>query len=46
MRGNTFGKAFTFTTFGESHGDSMGVVIDGMPANLDFSLEDLQAQLE
>jgi chorismate synthase len=46
MSGNTFGKIFSFTTFGESHGPSLGVVIDGVPPGLDFSLEDLQRELD
>ena len=41
MRGNTFGKLLSITSFGESHGEAMGVIIDGVPAGLDFSLEDL-----
>ena len=45
MRGNSFGKLFSLTSFGESHGPSMGVVIDGVPANLSFSVEDLQKEL-
>ena len=46
MRGNTFGKLLSITSFGESHGEAMGVIIDGVPAGLDFSLEDLQTQLD
>lgn len=46
MRGNSFGKLFTITTFGESHGDSMGVVIDGMPSNIEVCTTDLQAELD
>jgi chorismate synthase len=46
MRGNSFGKMFSLTSFGESHGPSMGVVIDGVPAGLKFSLEDLQRELD
>jgi len=46
MRGNSFGKLFTITTFGESHGVAMGVVIDGMPSNIEISLDDLQAELD
>ncbi len=45
MRGNSFGKMFSLTSFGESHGPAMGVVIDGVPAGLTFSLEKLQFQL-
>lgn len=46
MRGNTFGKIFSFTTFGESHGPSLGVVLDGVPPGLEFSLADLQGELD
>ena len=46
MRGNTFGKMFSLTSFGESHGPAMGVVVDGVPSNLNFSLQDLQAELD
>jgi len=45
MRGNTFGKLFSLTSFGESHGVALGVVIDGVPSGLDFSLENLTAEL-
>jgi chorismate synthase len=33
MSGNSFGKIFTLTTFGESHGAAIGGIIDGVPAN-------------
>jgi chorismate synthase len=46
MRGNSFGKMFSLTSFGESHGPAMGVVIDGVPAGLTFSLDDLQKELD
>ena len=46
MRGNSFGKMFSLTSFGESHGAAVGVVIDGMPPGLSFSLLDLQAELD
>ena len=46
MSGNTFGKIFSFTTFGESHGPSLGVVLDGVPPGLDISLDDLQMELD
>jgi chorismate synthase len=46
MAGNSFGKMFQFTTFGESHGDALGVVIDGMPPGLSYCLEDLQMELK
>lgn len=46
MRGNSFGKLFTITTFGESHGEALGVVIDGVPAGLEVDLKELQNQLD
>lgn len=46
MPGNSFGKIFKITTFGESHGEALGVVIDGMPAGIKVSLEDLKFQLK
>lgn len=39
MASNTFGKIFTLTTFGESHGDAIGGIIDGCPAGLVLDLE-------
>lgn len=46
MAGNTFGKAFTVTTFGESHGLAIGGVVDGCPPGLELSEEDLQGDLD
>lgn len=46
MRGNSFGKMFSLTTFGESHGVALGVVLDGVPPGLEFSLVELQKQLD
>lgn len=46
MAGNTFGKLFTVTTFGESHGPAIGGVIDGCPPGLSISAEDLQIDLD
>lgn len=43
---NEIGKAFVVTSFGESHGKLVGVVIDGCPAGLPFSLEDVQRDLD
>ncbi|MCK5074056.1 MAG: chorismate synthase [Bacteriovoracaceae bacterium] len=45
MRGNTFGKLLSMTTFGESHGKAMGVIIDGLPPNLEISLNNLSREL-
>ena len=44
--GNTFGKLFTLTTFGESHGEAIGGVIDGMPAGIEIDLNFIQAVLD
>ena len=44
--GNILGKIFKLTTFGESHGPSIGGVIDGCPAGLDLDIDDVQRQLE
>ncbi len=43
--GNTFGQLFRVTTFGESHGGGVGVVIDGCPSNLELSDADIQFEL-
>ena len=45
MTRNTFGNLFTLTTFGESHGEAIGGVIDGMPAGIDIDLEFIQQEL-
>lgn len=42
---NTFGNIFTLTTFGESHGEAVGGVIDGMPAGIDIDVEFIQSEL-
>ena len=44
--GNTFGKLFTVTTFGESHGGGVGVVIDGCPPGLMLAAADIQSELD
>jgi chorismate synthase len=44
--GNTFGRAFRVTTFGESHGTALGVIVDGCPPRLPISLESIQAELD
>ena len=46
MSGNTIGKSFTVTTFGESHGPGLGAVVDGCPPGLALTEADLQADLE
>ena len=43
--GNTFGKIFRITTFGESHGNGVGVVIDGVKPNFKLSLKQIQYEL-
>ncbi|CAL4318580.1 Chorismate synthase [Buchnera aphidicola (Chaitophorus sp. 3695)] len=45
MSGNTIGKLFTVTTFGESHGHSIGCIIDGTPPGLKISKSDIQKEL-
>lgn len=44
--GNSFGKLFTITSFGESHGRCVGVIIDGCPAGLPVNEEDIQRELD
>lgn len=46
MGGNTFGEIFTVTTFGESHGEGLGCIIDGLPAGIDFNAEFLQSEMD
>ncbi|MGZ7136080.1 MAG: chorismate synthase, partial [Methanobacterium sp.] len=46
MSANTIGKFFKVTTYGSSHGTALGAVIDGCPAGLDISIEDLQGELD
>ena len=46
MAGSSFGKNFTIQTWGESHGKAIGVVIDGCPAGVSLSEEDIQAVLD
>ncbi|MBM7423768.1 chorismate synthase [Spongiibacter marinus] len=46
MSGNTIGKLFTVTTFGESHGLALGAIIDGCPPGLAISESDLQRDLD
>lgn len=46
MSGNTLGKIFCVTNFGESHGPAIGAVVDGCPAGLALSEEDIQIELD
>lgn len=46
MAGNTFGQLFRITTFGESHGEAIGVIIDGCPPNVEIDLEFIQGELD
>ena len=45
MAGNTFGIFFKLTTFGESHGEAMGGVIDGCPAGVSIDLDAIENQM-
>ncbi|MCP5203267.1 MAG: chorismate synthase [Pseudomonadales bacterium] len=46
MAGNTIGKLFTVTSFGESHGPALGCVVDGCPPGLELAASDLQRDLD
>ena len=46
MSQSTFGKKFTVTTWGESHGKALGAVVDGVPAGLFLTETDIQAYLD
>jgi chorismate synthase len=46
MSGNSFGKIFTLTSFGESHGVAIGGVIDGVPANFSIDIAKIQNELD
>ncbi|WP_444925618.1 chorismate synthase [Microbulbifer sp. TRSA002] len=46
MSGNTFGKLFCVTTFGESHGPALGCIVDGCPPGLEISEEEIQRELD
>ncbi|MBN2351311.1 MAG: chorismate synthase [Spirochaetales bacterium] len=46
MAGNTFGTLFRITTFGESHGDAVGVIVDGVMPGLDLTEADVQKELD
>ncbi|MES9869146.1 MAG: chorismate synthase [Sedimenticola sp.] len=46
MSGNSFGKLFTVTSFGESHGPAIGCIVDGCPPGMALDAEDLQRDLD
>ena len=46
MPGNTIGELFRITTFGESHGKAIGVIIDGCPPGINLTEDDLQQELD
>jgi chorismate synthase len=46
MAGNSFGDAFRVTTFGESHGPAVGVIVDGCPPRLPVAAEEIQRELD
>ncbi|MCP3680223.1 MAG: chorismate synthase [Gammaproteobacteria bacterium] len=46
MAGSCFGKLFTLTTCGESHGGAVAVIVDGCPAGLEISVEEIQYELD
>lgn len=46
MAGNSFGKLFTLTTYGESHGPALGGVIDGCPSGIELDLDAIQQDLD
>lgn len=45
MAGNSFGKLFNLTTFGESHGIALGGIIDGCPSGIEININDIQNEL-
>lgn len=46
MSGNTFGKSFTVTSFGESHGLALGAIVDGCPPGIELTEADIQLDLD
>lgn len=46
MSGNTFGRLFSVTTFGESHGPALGCIVDGCPPGLPLAVDDIQPDLD
>ncbi|BAP58329.1 chorismate synthase [Candidatus Tachikawaea gelatinosa] len=45
MAGNSIGQSFRVTTFGESHGEALGCIIDGMPSGIPITEDDIQSEL-
>ena len=46
MYSNSYGECFRITTFGESHGAAVGVIIDGCPSGLELNNDDIQKELD
>lgn len=46
MAGNSFGNIFKITTFGESHGEALGGIIDGCPAGIEINFEEIQKEMQ
>ena len=46
MAGNSFGSVFRITSFGESHGEAVGVIVDGCPPGIEVTVEEIQAELD
>ena len=46
MAGNSFGNLFKLTTFGESHGEALGGIIDGCPPGIDLDFEAIQIEMQ
>ena len=46
MSGNTFGKSLVLTTYGESHGDQIGGILDGMPSGIAVDIAEVQRELD
>ena len=46
MPGNSFGQFFKITSWGESHGKALGVVVDGCPAGIKLNEKDIQTELD
>ena len=46
MSGNSYGKLFVVTSFGESHGAAIGCIVDGCPPGMELAAEDLQSDLD